>query len=269
MIIQVKNLCKTYDNEGTLTKAVCGVSFGIEKGEFVAIMGPSGSGKSTLMQMLGFLDRPTNGEYFFDGKDTKDFSDDELAKIRNEKVGFIFQSFNLLPRTTVFENVELPLLYDSPPHQFSAINKSNKNNVSSFSFFRNWWGGKERASKKENEKKVMDALKAVGMDHRAQYFSNQLSGGEKQRVAIARALVNNPGIIFADEPTGNLDSKSGIQVMEILDKLNDAGHTIILVTHETQTAQYAKRIISMKDGGIVSDEKVVERVKLREDGLLK
>lgn len=239
-IIQVKNLCKTYDNDGSLTKAVCGAGFGVEKGEFVAIMGPSGSGKSTLMQMLGFLDRPTNGEYFFDGTDTKKFTDDELAKIRNEKVGFVFQSFNLLPRTTVFENVELPLLYDH-----------------------------KRESKKENEKKVLDALKAVGMDHRAQYFSNQLSGGEKQRVAIARALVNNPGVIFADEPTGNLDSKSGIQVMEILDELNDAGHTIILVTHETQTAQYAKRIISMKDGGIISDEKVMERKKLGDGDLLK
>jgi len=223
-----------------LTKAVCGVSFGVEKGEFVAIMGPSGSGKSTLMQMLGFLDRPTEGEYFFDGADTKKFSDDELAKIRNEKVGFVFQSFNLLPRTTVFENVELPLLYDQ-----------------------------KKASKKENEKKVLDALKAVGIDHRVNYFSNQLSGGEKQRVAIARALVNNPEVIFADEPTGNLDSKSGIQVMEILDKLNDAGHTIILVTHETQTAQYAKRIISMKDGGIITDEKVVERVKLKDGDMLK
>lgn len=239
-IIQVKNLCKTYDNEGTLTKAVCGVSFDIEKGEFVAIMGPSGSGKSTLMQMLGFLDRPSVGEYFFDGADTKNLTDDELAKIRNVKVGFVFQSFNLLPRTTVFENVELPLLYSG-----------------------------DRANKKENEEKVMAALKAVGIEHRVNHFSNQLSGGEKQRVAIARALVNNPEVIFADEPTGNLDSKSGIQVMEILDKLNDAGHTIILVTHETQTAQYAKRIITMKDGAIVSDEKVVERVKLKDGDTLK
>jgi putative ABC transport system ATP-binding protein len=239
-IIQVKNLCKTYDNEGALTKAVCGVSFGIEKGEFVAIMGPSGSGKSTLMQMLGFLDRQSEGEYLFDGKATDNLTEDELAKIRNEKVGFIFQAFNLLPRTTVFENVELPLLYDQT-----------------------------RASKKENETKVMAALKAVGIEHRVNHFSNQLSGGEKQRVAIARALVNNPEVIFADEPTGNLDSKSGIQVMEILDKLNDAGHTIILVTHETQTAQYAKRIITMKDGSIIADEQVVERKKLGEGDTLK
>lgn len=240
MIIQVKNLCKTYDNEGALTKAVCGVTFGIEKGEFVAIMGPSGSGKSTLMQMLGFLDRPTEGEYFLSGADTQNLTDDELAKIRNEKIGFIFQSFNLLPRTTVFENVELPLLYD-----------------------------RKRNNKNENKEQVIKALKAVGIEHRVNYFSNQLSGGEKQRVAIARALVNNPEVIFADEPTGNLDSKSGIQVMEILNKLNDEGHTIILVTHETQTAQYAKRIIMMKDGEIISDEKVLERVKLGENGLLK
>jgi putative ABC transport system ATP-binding protein len=239
-IIQVKNLCKTYDNEGTETRAVCGVSFVVEKGEFLAIMGPSGSGKSTLMQMLGFLDRPSEGEYLFDGKDTSKFNDDELAKIRNEKVGFVFQAFNLLPRTTVFENVELPLLYDS-----------------------------KRSDRKENDKKVADALKAVSMNHRTQYFSNQLSGGEKQRVAIARALVNNPEVIFADEPTGNLDSKSGIQVMKILDALNDAGHTIILVTHETQTAQYAKRILTMKDGALVSDEKVAERIRLREGDILK
>ena len=239
-IIQVKNLSKTYDNEGVQTQAVCDVSFNVEKGEFIAIMGPSGSGKSTLMQMLGFLDRPTEGEYFFDGKDTKIFNDDELAKIRNKKVGFVFQAFNLLPRTSVFENVELPLLYDE-----------------------------KREEKESNQKKVMSALKSVSMEHRANYFSNQLSGGEKQRVAIARALVNEPEIIFADEPTGNLDSKSGIQVMEILDELNDAGHTIILVTHETQTAEYAKRILTMKDGAVVTDEKVEERKRLSYGEILK
>lgn len=258
-IIQTKNLCKTYDNEGVLTKAVCGVSLVIEKGEFVAIMGPSGSGKSTLMQVLGFLDRPTDGEYYFDGADTKKFTDDQLAKIRNEKIGFVFQMFNLLPRTTVFENVELPLLYKQKssasnhrPHPSAVTDTLSLE--------------KERGS---NEELIMKALQAVNMEHRLNHFSNQLSGGEKQRVAIARALVNNPEIIFADEPTGNLDSKSGIQVMEILDELNDAGHTIILVTHEIQTAQYAKRIISMKDGGIISDEKVMERVKLGDGGLLK
>jgi putative ABC transport system ATP-binding protein len=236
-LIEVKNLCKTYDNEGVKTSAVCGDSFDIQKGEFVAIMGPSGSGKSTLMQLLGFLDRPSEGEYFFEGKNAQSFSDDELAKIRNQKVGFVFQSFNLLPRTTVFENVELPLLYD------------------------------KGETKDEIKKKVTEALGAVSMEHRTNYLSNQLSGGEKQRVAIARALVNNPDVIFADEPTGNLDSKSGIEVMKILQKLNRDGHTIILVTHETFTAEHAQRILYMKDGNIVADDPVKNR-RLAQDGEL-
>jgi putative ABC transport system ATP-binding protein len=229
-LIKVKNLCKTYGNDGTQTNAVCGISFDVDKGEFVSIMGPSGSGKSTLMQMLGMLDRPSDGQYFFEGSDIMKFTDDELAKIRNKKIGFIFQAFNLLPRTTVFENVEMPLLYDEKKYT-------------------------------DNGKKVMLALQAVGMEHRKDYLSNQLSGGEKQRVAIARALINEPDVIFADEPTGNLDSKSGLQVMKILDKLNDEGHTIILVTHETTTAEFAKRIIRMKDGSIVSDEMVENRIR--------
>lgn len=206
------------------------MSFNIEKGEFAAIMGPSGSGKSTLMQLLGFLDKPTEGEYFFEGKNVKNFTDDELADIRNQKIGFVFQTFNLLPRATVIENVELPLLYDR--------------------ILRN---------KKDNEEKVTRALKAVNMEHRANYLSNQLSGGEKQRVAIARALVLDPEIIFADEPTGNLDSKTGVQIMEIFQGLNNRGHTIILVTHETYTAEHAKRIILMKDGRIVKDYPVENR----------
>lgn len=228
LLIKVQDLCKTYANEGVKTNALCGVSFSLEKGEFISIMGPSGSGKSTLMQILGFLDRATEGKYFFEGADVFDFYDDQLAEIRNKKVGFVFQSFNLLPRTTVFENVELPLLYD---------NKRLKN----------------------NQERVLAALRAVGMEHRASYFSNQLSGGEKQRVAIARALVNDPEVIFADEPTGNLDSKSGLQVMKILQKLNDSGHTVILVTHETYTAQHAKRILYMKDGAIIADDLVKDR----------
>ncbi|MDP1884232.1 MAG: ABC transporter ATP-binding protein [Candidatus Moranbacteria bacterium] len=239
-LIQAINLNKTYDNEGVLTPAVKDVTFKIDKGEFVAIMGPSGSGKSTLMQMLGFLDRPTKGEYLFDGKNTQGFSDDELALIRNEKVGFVFQAFNLLPRTSVMENVELPLLYDS-----------------------------KREKKEMIGKKVIAALKAVNMEHRATYLSNQLSGGEKQRVAVARALVNNPEVLFADEPTGNLDSKSGIQVMKILQKLNDDGHTIILVTHETFTAEHAKRIIMMKDGDITHDFPVQNRRIARDGEILK
>jgi putative ABC transport system ATP-binding protein len=239
-LIQVQKLCKTYENEGVETRAVCGVDFAMEKGEFVSIMGPSGSGKSTLMQLLGFLDRPTDGSYFFEGADTANFSEDALADIRNQKIGFVFQTFNLLPRTSVFENVELPLLYD-----------------------------RKRGSKAENKKKVMDALKSVSMDHRVNYLSNQLSGGEKQRVAIARALVLDPEIIFADEPTGNLDSKSGIQIMKIFQKLNDDGHTIILVTHETYTAEHAKRIISMKDGQIVADYQVENRRVAKDGEMLK
>jgi putative ABC transport system ATP-binding protein len=227
-IIQVKNLCKTYENEGVSTQAVCGVTFSIEKGEFVSIMGPSGSGKSTLMQILGLLDRASGGEYLFDGRNVANFSEDESAEFRNEKIGFVFQTFNLLPRTTVFENVELPLLYD-------------------------------RKISEDNAPKVLQALRSVGMEHRKDYFSNQLSGGERQRVAIARALVNDPSVIFADEPTGNLDSKSGTQVMKILQKLNDDGHTVILVTHETFTAEHGKRIILMKDGAIISDQPIASR----------
>lgn len=235
-LIQVQNLCKTYENEGVATQAVCGVSFDIEKGEFVSIMGPSGSGKSTLMQLLGFLDKPTAGKYFFEGREAQKFSDDALADIRNQKIGFVFQTFNLLPRTSVFENVELPLLYD-----------------------------RKKGNKAENRKKVMDALKSVSMDHRADYLSNQLSGGEKQRVAIARALALDPEIIFADEPTGNLDSKNGIAIMEIFQELNNHGHTIILVTHEMITAEHAKRIILMKDGSIIKDYPVENR-RIAQDG---
>ena len=237
-LISVENLCKTYGDDEAKTTALCGANFVIEKGEFVSIMGPSGSGKSTLMQLLGLLDRPSDGKYFLEGKDTAGFDDDTLAGLRNRKLGFVFQSFNLLPRTSVFENVELPLLYDE------KIRENNKN-------------------------KVDAALAAVGMAHRATYLSNQLSGGEKQRVAIARALVNNPEIIFADEPTGNLDSKSGLQVMKILQKLNDEGHTIVLVTHETYTAEHAKRILYVKDGSIIADDLVKNRRVAEEGELLK
>jgi len=230
LLIETKNLCKTYNNEGVKTQAVRGVSFSIKKGEFVAIMGPSGSGKSTLMQILGFLDRPTKGEYYFENKNSKDFSDNQLADIRNEKIGFIFQTFNLLPRTTVFENVELPLLY------------SDKN-----------------FNQAQIQAKIKKSLSSVFMDHRVSYFSNQLSGGEKQRVAIARALVNDPEIIFADEPTGNLDSKSGLQIMKILQDLNSKGKTIILVTHETFTAWHAKRMVKIIDGEIIKDVPIKDR----------
>ncbi|MBD3238405.1 MAG: ATP-binding cassette domain-containing protein [Candidatus Moranbacteria bacterium] len=226
-IIDAHALEKTFITGEVKTHALRGVTFKINKGEFVAIMGPSGSGKSTLMQLLGFLDRPTSGKYFFEGQDASVFEDDDLAQIRNKKIGFVFQTFNLLPRTTVFENVEVPLLYDS-----------------------------NRKSKKRNRHLIERALKQVNMMYRIDYSSNQLSGGERQRVAIARALVNEPKVIFADEPTGNLDSKSGVQVMKILQQLNKEGKTVILVTHETRTAKHARRIIRLVDGKITSDAKV-------------
>lgn len=225
-LIKVENLKKNYVNDDVVTHVLHDVSFSIDEGEFVAIMGPSGSGKSTLMHILSFLDRPTSGLYKFEGKNIKEFDDNYLAKLRNERVGFVFQSFNLLARTTVLDNVRLPLIY---------------------------------SKKKDYDKLAEKALEAVGMSHRLNYFTNQISGGEKQRVAIARALVNNPAVIFADEPTGNLDSKSGNTVMNILQTLNNKGHTIILVTHETDTANHAKRIIRIKDGSLLSDEKVKTR----------
>lgn len=227
-LISARNLSKTYENEGMATPALVDANFDIAAGEFVAIMGPSGSGKSTLMHLLGLLDRPTGGAYLLDGKNVSELPDDALARLRNQKMGFVFQAFNLLPKTTVFENVELPLLYDDSPIENNAA-------------------------------RVEAALAAVSLTHRMDYFSNQLSGGEKQRVAIARALVNNPDIIFADEPTGNLDSKTGLQVMRILQDLNRSGRTIVLVTHETYTAQHAKRILRLVDGRIVADETVSER----------
>ncbi len=235
MLIEIENLKKQYSSGDLVTKVLHGISFNIDFGEFVSIMGPSGSGKSTLMHILGLLDRSTSGVYKLEGRDVSSLNDDQLASFRNDKIGFVFQAFNLLPKTTVLENVILPLTYSD-----------DKRNM------------KERASK---------VLESVGLGHRLNYYTNQISGGEKQRVAIARALVNSPSVIFADEPTGNLDSKSGAQVMEILQKLNDAGNTIILVTHETATAEHAKRIIKIKDGIIISDEPVANR-RFIENGIL-
>lgn len=225
-LIKVQDLTKDYVNEDVVTPVLHGVSFEIQKGEFVAIMGPSGSGKSTLMHILSFLDRFTEGSYEFEGKDTKGFEDEYLATLRNERIGFVFQSFNLLARTSVLDNVKLPLLY---------------------------------SNKKNHDALAKKALHAVGLSHRLEFFTNQISGGEKQRVAIARALVNDPAVIFADEPTGNLDSKSGNTVMNILQTLNNEGRTIILVTHEMDTANHAKRIIRIKDGKIIEDDLVKNR----------
>jgi len=229
-IIEIKDLTKQYENDGIITPVLFGLNFNIKAGEFVAIMGPSGSGKSTLMHILGFLDKLSTGQYLFENQDVSLLDDDQLAEMRSHKVGFIFQAFNLLPRTSVLENVMLPLIYRRMPNE-------------------------------ERIKLATQAIESVGLGHRINNYSNQLSGGEKQRVAIARALVNDPSVIFADEPTGNLDSKSGLQVMKILQDLNiKHGHTIILVTHEKYTAEHAERVLRIKDGIIVADEKVGNRL---------
>jgi putative ABC transport system ATP-binding protein len=235
ILIKISDLTKDYINEDVVTPVLHGVSFDIHSGEFVSIMGPSGSGKSTLMHILGFLDRPTSGVYEFEGKNTTGFTDEELATIRNERVGFVFQSFNLLARTSVLDNVKLPLVYGKKQNQEGLARK---------------------------------ALESVGLGHRMDFFTNQISGGEKQRVAIARALVGDPAVIFADEPTGNLDSKSGNTVMQILQRLNDEGKTIILVTHEMDTAEHAKRLIKLKDGLLVEDAQIKNRTIAKAQGEL-
>lgn len=228
-LIEANNLRKIYTNEEVETRALDGISFSIKKGEFTAIMGPSGSGKSTLLHIIGFLDKQTDGEYRFNGKSFDDFSEEEIAKVRNREMGFIFQAFNLLSRRNVYDNVILPLVYSDIPES-------------------KW------------EDLAKEAIEDVGLAHRMNHTPAQLSGGEKQRVAIARALVNGPEVIFADEPTGNLDTKSGQAIMEILGDLNEKkGHTIVLITHETYTAEHAERIIRLLDGKIDSDGKVVER----------
>lgn len=226
-MIECRNITKSYMNGGNETTVLKGVSFTIKDGEFVSIMGPSGSGKSTLMHILGALDAPTGGEYFLDGKDIAQFSDDELAEIRRDKIGFVFQAFNLLPRTTVSRNVMLPLLYS-------------------------------QVEAEERAKRVVESLRAVGFpEDRFEHHSNQLSGGQMQRVAIARALVNYPSMILADEPTGNLDTKTGELVLETFERLNrEEGHTVILITHEREVAEHADRILFIRDGELVSDEMV-------------
>lgn len=223
-LISIKNLCKYYGEEDNITRAVDNVTIKIDKGEFVSIIGPSGSGKSTLMHIIGCLDKPTSGQYFLSGKQLIRFSENELAKIRNEQIGFVFQSFNLLPRTSAQKNVELPLVY-------------------------------AKVDAKDRAQRAQKLLSKLGLAEKFKSTPAKLSGGQQQRVAIARALINNPLILLADEPTGNLDTKASYEIMNILKKLNHDGITIIVITHEPDIAKQAQRIISMMDGKIVSDKK--------------
>tara|TARA_A100001011_G_scaffold12167_1_gene13227 strand:+ start:2292 stop:2978 length:687 start_codon:yes stop_codon:yes gene_type:complete len=224
-LISLKNIYKIYNVGGEEVRALDGVGLEIKENEYLAIMGPSGSGKSTMMNMIGCLDTPTSGIYQFEGEMVNEMDDDQLASIRNRKIGFIFQTFNLLPKATSQHNVEIPLIY-------ANIRKNKRTEL------------------------AMEALKSVGLSDRMHHKPNELSGGQRQRVAIARALVNSPSIILADEPTGNLDSKSGHEIMDILDKLHKAGNTIILVTHEDEIAQHAHRIIRLFDGKIIEDSEI-------------
>lgn len=245
-IIRTSGLSKTYVIGEVEVHALRKVDISIDEGEFVAIMGASGSGKSTLMNLLGCLDKPTSGEYFIDGQDTSKFTPNQYASIRNQKIGFVFQGFNLLSRTTALENVELPLLYDRTHNVKDPVEKAKK------------------------------ALERVGLGDRMHHIPSQLSGGQQQRVAIARALVNEPSLILADEPTGNLDSRTSVEVFSVFQELNDEGITIVLVTHERDFALFAKRIIEMRDGKVIKDFAIKNRLfgkeeikKLGEDSVLR
>lgn len=232
-MIKTCKLCKEYVMGKVKVQALRDIDIEIPKGQFVAIMGPSGSGKSTLMNILGCLDKPTSGQYYLDGEDVSKKSDDELAEIRNQFVGFIFQSYNLLPRTDAVSNVELPLIY------------------------RGISAGKRREM-------AMEALESVGLSHRARHKPSELSGGEQQRVAVARAIVGNPKLILADEPTGNLDSRSGEEIMVVFQELHEKGITLVLVSHDPDIARHAERIVSLRDGRIVSDEMIEDRLDANE-----
>ena len=229
-IINIIGLTKIYKVGEVEVPAIKSVDLKIDEGEFIAIMGASGSGKSTLMNLIGCLDKPTSGEYFLDGVNTGNLTKNEYAKIRNQKIGFVFQGFNLLPRTTTLENVELPLMYD----RYNRI--------------------------KDPARKAIEVIERVGLGDRMDHVPNQLSGGQQQRVAIARALVNEPSLILADEPTGNLDSKMSVEVFALFQKLNDEGITIVLVTHERDFAKFAKRIVELKDGRVVKDSVINDRL---------
>jgi putative ABC transport system ATP-binding protein len=223
VLIEIRDLVKTYEMGDQQVRALDGVSVSVERGEFVAIMGPSGSGKSTLMNLIGCLDTPTSGVYKLNEQEVSSLDDDELARIRNREIGFVFQTFNLLPRTSALENVEVPLVYAGVPRQ-------------------------------ERHRRAKEVLEQVGLADRMHHQPNELSGGQRQRVAVARALVNSPSILLADEPTGNLDSRTGEEIMTLFDLLNQGGNTIVLVTHEEDIARHARRVIRLRDGHVVDEQ---------------